>query len=102
MSSNIKRMTAAGIFTVVALYAVVSLRGPQGMSALLEKRREIQTLQDENARLAREIQAKRDRIERLKHTEAEQELEIRKQLKLQRQSDTTFMLPDQKTDSPSK
>lgn len=70
------------------------LRGPQGLTALREKHREIQALEEQNADLAREIAAKRDRINRLKNDATTQELEIRKRMKMQRPGDTQFVLPD--------
>ena len=104
MTSSIRRVVGVAAFILVSAYAVVVLRGPGGMSALGEKRREVQALEEQNARLSREIQQKRERIERLKNSTSEQELEIRRQLKLQRPGETTFILPESpKTDSsPSK
>ncbi len=102
MTSSIKRAVAITAFVLVSAYAVVALRGPGGMSALGEKRREVQSLEEQNARLSREIQQKHDRIERLKNSTSEQELEIRRKLKLQRPGETTFILPEPpKTDSSS-
>jgi cell division protein FtsB len=71
------------------------LRGPQGLSALAEKRREVRQLEEKNANLVRDNDAKRLRIERLKHDRSAQEVEIRKRLKLQRPGETSFVLPDQ-------
>jgi cell division protein FtsB len=71
------------------------LRGPQGIEALRAKHREIQLLEEQNADLQRDLQAKQARIERLKHDADAQELEIRKRLKMQREGDTQFVLPDQ-------
>lgn len=83
---------------VIALFLAyggwIALRGPQGFEALLEKRREIRQLQDQNAALAHENELRRERIERLKDSPSEQEMEIRKQLKLLRPGETTFILPD--------
>lgn len=79
---------------LVAAYGWVALRGPQGIQALIEKRHEIRQLQEENATRALEIKRLRDRIDRLKGSKSEQEMEIRKQLKLQRPGETTFILPD--------
>ena len=102
MSSWVKRIVVFGLFALVCVYAVSALRGPQGMAALFEKRREIQELQEQNASLAREIQMKKERIERLKHNTAEQELEIRRQLKLLRPGETSFILPEApKTEAPN-
>jgi hypothetical protein len=44
--------------------------------------------------MARENQRRRERIRRLEESRSEQEMEIRKQLKLQRPGETTFILPD--------
>jgi cell division protein FtsB len=79
---------------LMAMYGVMALRGPRGIPALLEKRREIRQLEEQNAASAAEIERRRERIERLQHSGPEQEMEIRKQLKLQRPGENTFLLPD--------
>ena len=76
------------------------MRGPQGIEALLEKRREIRQLQEQNAGMVRENKRRRERITRLEESRSEQEMEIRKQLKLVRPGETTFILPDAPKDSP--
>src|SRR5205814_215304 len=81
-------------------YGWVALRGPQGIQALLEKRREIRELQERNAERAREIERRRERIRRLGDSRSEQEMEIRKQLKMIRPGETTFILPDAPKDAP--
>ena len=72
----------------------IAMRGPQGFGALLERRAEIRQLEEENANLARENGRRRDRIRRLEDSRSEQEMEIRKQLKLLRPGETTFILPE--------
>jgi cell division protein FtsB len=72
----------------------MALRGPQGIEALLAKHREIRQLQEDNAAMARENERRRDHIRRLKDSPSEQDMEIRKQLKLLRPGETTFILPD--------
>jgi cell division protein FtsB len=84
-------MLAVGL---VVAYGWVALRGPQGVEALVEKHREIRALEERNANAAREIERRRERIRRLKDSPSEQEMEIRKQLKLLRPGETTFILPD--------
>jgi cell division protein FtsB len=79
---------------LIALYGWIALRGPQGIDTLLSKHREIQQLQEQNAAVARENERRRDHIRRLKDSESEQDMEIRKQLKLLRPGETTFILPD--------
>jgi cell division protein FtsB len=87
----------AGIVLVVILagaYGWVFLRGPQGLQTLIEKRREIRELEERNANLKRENERRKERIHRLQESRSEQEMEIRKQLKLQRPGETTFILPE--------
>jgi cell division protein FtsB len=99
------RKTAMGgkvalvLLAFVIAYAWIAVSGPQGLQALLEKRREIRLLQEQNAVLTHEIEHRRDRIRRLEESRSEQEMEIRKQLKLLRPGETTFILPDGPKDS---
>ena len=81
--------------TLLAIYAVVTLRGPHGVPALLEKREEIRRMEERNAALAREVEARRERIVRLKESQSEQELEIRQRLKLVKPGEKVFILQDQ-------
>jgi cell division protein FtsB len=82
------------VIVLVAAYGWVALRGPQGVEALLAKHREIRALEEQNAAAAREIERRKERIRRLKESQSEQDMEIRKQLKLLRPGETTFILPD--------
>ena len=81
-------------FAVVLIYGLMAVRGPQGIQALLDKHREIRQLEEQNAAIARENQRRKERIQRLQTSTSEQEMEIRKQLKLLRPGETTFILPD--------
>ncbi len=90
-------------FALAVVYGVVALRGPQGVSALLDKRQEVRQLEEQNAAKAAENERRRERIRRLGESSTEQEMEIRKQLKLLRPGETTFILPDApKTEAPPK
>ncbi|HEV2202138.1 MAG TPA: septum formation initiator family protein [Bryobacteraceae bacterium] len=92
-----RRRRVLGIFLGVAIltaYAVTALRGPQGVEVLVEKYREIRKLEAHNAAAAVENERRKERIERLRSSPSEQEMEIRKQLKLLRPGETTFILPD--------
>ena len=82
------------LLAIVVAYAWIAVSGPQGLQTLLDKRREIRELQEQNAALTREIEHRVDRIRRLENSPSEQEMEIRKQLKLLRPGETTFLLPD--------
>ena len=95
LRSFLRPLAALAALAGLAAYATIMLRGPQGLSALAEKRREVRQLEEKNADLVRDNDAKRLRIERLKHDRSAQEVEIRKRLKLQRPGETSFVLPDQ-------
>src|SRR6202521_3283384 len=91
------------LFTVCLAvgYLWIAMRGPQGLGELLEKREEIRQLEEQNAAMAREKERRRDHIRRLEDSRSEQEMEIRKQLKLLRPGETTFILPDAPSGSGS-
>lgn len=80
---------------LAVVYAFFTLRGPRGVPAWLEKRQEIRTLETGNSELARENRLKRDRIEKLLSSEADQELEIRKRLKLVKPNEKVYILNQQ-------
>jgi cell division protein FtsB len=80
--------------TVALAYAWMAFRGPQGIQTLIEKHSQIRDLEEQNAAIVRQNQALRERIVRLEQSDSEQELEIRKQLKLLRPGETTFLLPE--------
>ena len=86
-----KGLLLAAALLIVCTWAAVT--GPQGLQVLLEKRREIRTLEEQNAAMAAENARRRERIERLEQSASEQEMEIRKNLKLLRPGETTFILP---------
>jgi len=82
MKASITRYAYAVALLMVAAYAFVTLRGPQGLHALFDKQDQIQTMEQRNADLAKEIERRREHIKRLSDNTAEQELEIRERLKL--------------------
>ena len=84
----------------MAVYGWVAFRGPQGVQTLLDKRREVRQIEEQNAAMARENERRREHIRRLEQSESEQEMEIRKQLKLLRPGETTFILPDAPKTTP--
>ena len=85
---------AVVLLAIGIAYAWIAISGPQGLQALLEKRSEIRQLEEQNAALTHAIEHRRDRIRRLEDSPSEQEMEIRKQLKLQKPGETTFILPE--------
>ena len=97
MKKAYPRIGYFAVIAVLGVYAVVTLRGPQGVTALQSKYREIQALQVENANLEKVNREKRERIEKLGNSRSQQELEIRKQLKYGKSGETQFVMPDKPT-----
>jgi cell division protein FtsB len=95
MNSSVRRVLILVGFALIGAYGLSELRGPQGLPALREKWNEIRQLEEENANLQRENDYRRDRIRKLESSPSEQELEIRKKLKLLRPGETSFILPEQ-------
>jgi cell division protein FtsB len=91
----LRPIAALAALTCLGAYATLMLRGRQGLSALSQKHQGIQTIEEQNANLERDIEAKKARIDRLKHDTSAQELEIRKRLKMQRPGEMQFVLPNQ-------
>ena len=92
MKAPLSRLVYSVAFLLVAGYAVITLRGPRGITALLDKQRQIQALEARNARLAKQIERKRERIARLSGNPGAQEIEIRDRLKLVHPKDKVFIL----------
>lgn len=97
MNTAFRRLTYVIAFVIVGAYIVIALRGPQGIPTLLEKRKQIRTMEERNANLMREIRNQRDRIRKLSQSKPEQEEQIRKDYHLQHPGDVTLMLPDGQT-----
>lgn len=76
-------------------FGIYTLRGSQGIPALMKKQAEIKELEKSNADLAKEIEQKRAKIKRLEDNPAEQELEIRRQLKLVHPGEKVYNSQDQ-------
>jgi cell division protein FtsB len=97
----VRRISFLVLLAAAGVYAFVSLRGPNGIPALTQKRHEIRVLQEQNADLAREVQLKREFIRQLESDRSRQELEIRRRLKLLLPGETSFIIPeDQKPVTP--
>lgn len=100
-TSILRPVAALAALAGLAAYATIMLRGPQGLSALSEKHHEIRTLEEQNANLARDIEAKKKRIERLKNDPSTQEVEVEKRLGRLHPGDTEFKVTGQRlTEQP--
>lgn len=93
MSIVVRRAAWSTAVVMMAVYGYIALSGPQGIPALRKKWTEMRQLEEEIANLERDNQAKKDHIKRLESDSAEQEMEIRKRLKLLRPGETSFILP---------
>jgi cell division protein FtsB len=94
MKSSITRFAGAAALLLLAGYAFIALQGPQGVPALMEKRRQIREYEKKNADLARQIEEQRARIGRFSDSPSGQELEIRQRLKLVKPDEKVFILQD--------
>src|SRR5665213_2842525 len=93
--SFLRPLAAIATLVGLAAYATIMLRGPQGLNALTEKHRQIRALEEENANLEREIEAKKQRIKRLQSDPDTQEVELEK-LGLLHEHDTQFKVGGQR------
>jgi cell division protein FtsB len=94
MNSYYRGIVYSVAFVLLGVYGYFTLRGPQGVPALLEKRRQVRQLEEENANLIRENENKRERIRKLNESASQQEIEIRDKLKKLRPGETEFILPE--------
>jgi cell division protein FtsB len=99
MKAPFLRISYLVAFLLVAGYAVVTLRGPKGIPALVARQQQIEQAEKRNAELAKEIERERDHIQRLANSPAEQELEIRERLKLVHPGEKVFITgePDKRS-----
>lgn len=95
MTGSLQRALIVTAFALMGAYALHQLRGPGGLPAVRAKWDEIKQLEEQNANLQRENDYRRNRIKKLESSPSEQELEIRRKLKLLRPGETSFILPDQ-------
>lgn len=96
MRSRTLRILYVCVVLCGAVYAFETLRGPNGIPGLLEKRKQVQELELSNQRLERENEKLNARIDRLSHDPEALELEIRDRLKTVRPGETMYLLEDHK------
>jgi len=102
MSKILRRTAFVAGLALVGVYGYFTLRGPHGIPAVRDKWREIRRLEEENANLRQQNKDRETRIQKLQQSPSEQELEIRKKLKLLRPGETSFILPEPpKQDQPA-
>ena len=95
-SVPLRTLLCTAALILAGCYLLFSFRGPNGIPMILEKQRQVRALQEQNANLEREIQMKKERIRGLSEDRSQVELEVRKQLRLLKKNETSFVLQDQK------
>ena len=96
MKISLSRLGYTAAFLVVIGYAVITLRGPKGIPALMTRRQQIEQLEKRNAMLAQENERLREHIQRLADNPSQQELEIRQRLKMVRPGEKVYLLNNNK------
>ena len=94
MKRTFRRWAFLVVFMGVAIYAAVTLTGPHGVHAWMEKERLIQDIQKKNADEARRIERIKEHIKRLDGNPDEQEREIRERFKLVHPDEKVFITGD--------
>ncbi len=85
------RFARAAILVAAAGGLFFGLRVPQSIAELRQKHQVIRELQKSNADLSKEVGEKRERVRKLRDDRTEQEFEIKKRLKLQRETETAIV-----------
>ena len=67
---------------------------PKGVHAWQDKQRQVQEMERRNANLAKDVERQKEHINRLNNNPAEQELEIRKRLKLLHPDEKLYIMGD--------
>jgi cell division protein FtsB len=93
MNLSAAKLSYVAALVAAAVFAALTLGGPQGVSALIQKQKEIQKIEKRNADLARGNEQQKQRIQRLKDDPTEQELEIRERQKLVRPGEKVYIYP---------
>jgi cell division protein FtsB len=91
----LKPVAILAVLAGLIAYAIIMLRGPQGVKALEDKQQQIRALEEENANLRRDIESKKSYIERLKTDTGTIAVEIEKRLGKVRPGVTEFREPGQ-------
>ncbi len=92
MKNQATKTVYGAVLLAGIIYAFIELRGPGGISALIQRRRLVEQYEAGNQKLNREIQRQQDRIQRLEQNPAEQEFEIRQRLKFAKPGEKVYIL----------
>lgn len=96
MNTRTKTILCTIVLLAAGFLALYSLAGADGIPAVLERKRQIRELQMQNTDLLRSIDLRKERIRNLSENRSDLDLEIRRDLRLLKKQETTFVLPEQK------
>src|SRR5512139_3766201 len=95
MRPLVSRLMVIVAVLLVSAFALVCLIGPTGLTAYLDKRKEISTLRSKKAALEQEVTDLSKENHGLDVKASEQELEIRRRLKLVKPKEKHFIFDEQ-------
>jgi cell division protein FtsB len=90
----LERVLPVAVLVVAVVGAPILIFSPQGLSRLRALERELADVEEENAQLAREIEALRGRVARLRDDPTAVERIARDNLGLVRQTEVVFQFPN--------
>ena len=93
MTTAFRRLTYAAAIVVAGGFAFAHLQGPNGVAALMEKRKMIRAMEDQNEALRRDNERRRLRNKDLQQDPETLDLEIRKRTEKIKKGETNFKLP---------
>ena len=99
--SLLRVLAAVAALAGLAAYATIMLRGPQGINSLEEKHRQIRALEDQNATILRDIEAKKRRIDSLTNDPGAQAVAVEKEQRKLHPGETRFDTPGQRISTPA-
>jgi len=98
--SILRVLAAVAALAGLAAYATIMLRGPQGINTLQEKHRQIRALEEQNANLLRDIEAKKRRIDSLTNDPSAQAVAVEKEQRKVHPGETRFDTPGARITTP--
>ena len=96
MNTRTKTILSTTVLLAAGILALYSLAGSEGIPKVLEHKRQIRELREQNAELQRSIDLRKERIKGLSENRSDLDLEIRRDLRLMKKKETTFVLPEEK------
>jgi cell division protein FtsB len=96
MNTRLRTILSTTVLLAAGILALYSLAGQDGIPKVIERNRQIRELREQNAELQRSIELRKERIRNLSENRSDLDLEIRRELRLLKKKETTFVLPEQK------